>query len=51
MRLKAVKVGRLKMYGAAEQSTQGLFLFTYDDFCMVFYDFYFEVNSMHLGFK
>lgn len=51
LRLKAVKVGRLKMFGAADMATKGLYLFTYDDFCLVFYDFHFEVNSMHVGFK
>ena len=50
-RLKGVKVGRLRLYGRAEESTQCLFVFTYEDFAMVFYDFVFEVNTQHITFK
>ncbi|CDW89949.1 UNKNOWN [Stylonychia lemnae] len=51
MRVKAVKVGSIRLYGNAEEATQCLFVFTYEDFALVFYDFLFEINTMHISFK
>lgn len=51
-RIKAVKVGKIRLYGSDDKSTtKCLFVYTFYDYVMVFYDFDFNVNIKHLTFK
>eukprot|EP00347_Sterkiella_histriomuscorum_P011153 403373557 len=51
LRLKAAKVGDLRLYGSQEKAQHCLFLFTYEDFALIYYDFVFEINTQHISFK
>jgi hypothetical protein len=51
IKIRAVKVGDLRLYGRAESPTWCLLVITYDDCAFVFHDFVFEVNMQHLSFK
>lgn len=51
MRIKCVKVVKLRLYGRASQPTPCLFVYTFEDYAFVFYDFFFEINTKHMGFR
>jgi len=51
VRIKAVRVGYLRLFGRSQEATKCLFVFTYEDYTFVFYDFVFEVNTQHVTFK
>lgn len=51
IKVRAVKIGDLRLYGRAEGPTWCLVVLTYDDCAFVFHDFVFEVNTQHLSFQ
>jgi hypothetical protein len=51
IRIKAVKIGHFRLFGRAEKPVKCLFVFTFEDYAFVFYDFVFEVNTQHVAFK
>jgi hypothetical protein len=51
IKVRAVKIGDLRLFGRAETPTWCLIVLTYDDCAFVFHDFVFEVNTQHLSFQ
>lgn len=51
VRIKALKIGSLRLYGRSHKPTKCLIAFTFEDFAFIFYDFTFEVNTQHISFK
>jgi hypothetical protein len=45
VRIKALKVGPLRLYGRESEAKQCLIVSTHDDYTFVFYEFKFEVNT------
>ena len=51
VRIKAVKIGELRLYGKASSPTKCLLISTYEGYSFIFYDFHFELNTQHVSFK
>lgn len=51
LKIRAVKIGDLRLFGRAPAPTWCLLVLTYDECAFLFHDFVFEVNTQHLSFR
>ena len=51
VRIKALKIGPIRLYGREPEPKQCLIVSTHDDYTFVFFEFKFEVNTQHISFK